>query len=132
MLTSPASAKFTTKRTHGPKYMTSAFDYLQKTLVVQIDRPFGSRHPRHGYIYPLNYGFVPGTLSPDGAELDAYVLGVFEPLTDFVGECIAVIHRTNDDDDKLVVTPAGKAYSDDQIIALTEFQEQFFSSLIFR
>ncbi len=132
MLTSPASAKFTTKRTHGPKYMTSAFDYLQKTLVVQIDRPFGSRHPRHGYIYPLNYGFVPGTLSPDGAELDAYVLGVFEPLTDFVGEYIAVIHRTNDDDDKLVVTPAGKAYSDDQIIALTEFQEQFFSSLIFR
>ena len=112
--------------------MTTALDYLQTTVTLQIDRPLGSCHPRHGFFYSLNYGFVPGTLSPDGAELDAYVLGVFEPLTDFTGKCIAVIHRTDDDDDKLVVTPAGKAYSDDQIIALTEFQEQFFTSVIIR
>lgn len=112
--------------------MTNALDYLRKIETVQIDRPLGSHHPRHGFIYLLNYGFVPGTVSPDGAELDAYVLGVFEPLTDFAGECIAVIRRKNDDDDKLVIVPAGKVYSDDQIIALTEFQERLFDSIILR
>ena len=112
--------------------MTNALDYLQKSVTVQIDRPLGSCHPRHGFVYLLNYGFVPGTLSPDGAELDTYVLGVFEPLTNFTGECIAVIHRTNDDDDKLIVVPAGTSYSDDQIRALTHFQEQFFTSVILR
>jgi inorganic pyrophosphatase len=112
--------------------MTNALDYLHQTVTIQIDRPLGSRHPYHGFLYPLNYGFVPGTLSPDGAELDAYVLGVFEPLTNFAGQCIAVIRRTDDDDDKLVVTPAGKAYNDNQIIALTEFQERFFASMVLR
>ena len=37
---------------------------------------------------------------------------------------MAIIHRTNDNDDKLVVMEKGKNYTDDQIRALTEFQEQ--------
>ena len=98
-------------------------EYLGKTLEVEIDRPFGSKHPKHGFIYPVNYGFVPNTVSGDGEELDCYVLGVFEPVDTFEGKCIAIIHRTNDDDDKLIVVPEGVAYTDDQIRALTEFQE---------
>jgi inorganic pyrophosphatase len=43
-----------------------------------------------------------------------------------------VIHRTNDDDDKLIVVPEGKEYTDEQIYALTEFQERFFKSKILR
>ena len=97
-----------------------------------IDRPFGSRHPRHGFIYPINYGFVPDTKAPDGEEIDAYVLGVFEPVQEFIGECIAIIHRRNDDDDKIVVTPKNVFYSDEQIKALIEFQERFFESEIIR
>ena len=31
--------------------------YLEKTLEVKIDRPFGSKHPKHGFIYPVNYGY---------------------------------------------------------------------------
>jgi len=99
---------------------------------VIIDRPFGSRHPRHGFIYPINYGFVPDTKAPDGEEIDAYVLGVFEPVQEFIGECIAIIHRRNDDDDKIVVTPKNVFYSDEQIKALIEFQERFFESEIIR
>ena len=95
-------------------------------------RQFGSKHPKHGFIYPVNYGYVPNTVSGDGEELDAYLLGVFEPVEEFEGECIAIIHRTNDDDDKLVVAPSGKDYSDDAINALTEFQEQFFEHIIIR
>ena len=107
-------------------------EYLGKTLEVEIDRPFGSKHPKHGFIYPVNYGFVPNTVSGDGEELDCYVLGVFEPVDTFEGKCIAIIHRTNDDDDKLIVVPEGVAYTDDQIRALTEFQERFFESEIIR
>ena len=107
-------------------------EYIGKLLSIKIDRQFGSKHPKHGFIYPVNYGYVPNTISGDGEELDAYLLGVFEPVEEFEGECIAMIHRTNDNDDKLVVVPKGKKYSDDAINALTEFQEQYFEHVIIR
>lgn len=25
----------------------------------------GSKHPKHGFIYPINYGYVPNTVSGD-------------------------------------------------------------------
>ena len=112
--------------------VTDALDFLGNIVTLSIDRPAGSRHPRRGFEYPINYGFVPHTLSPDGAELDAYVLGVSEPLAEFTGRCIAVIHRTNDDDDKLVVCAAEQSYTDDEIRSATGFQEQFFESVILR
>ncbi len=65
-----------------------------------MDRPMGSKHPIHRIVYPVNYGYVPGALSEDGEELDAFVLGVSKPIQKFKGVCIAVIHRTNDRDDK--------------------------------
>lgn len=106
--------------------------YLGKTLKIKIDRELGSKHPNHGFIYPVNYGYVPDTISGDGEELDVYLLGVFEPVSEYEGECIAIIHRTNDNDDKLIVVPNGKKYSDDAIDALTEFQEQYFEHEIIR
>lgn len=111
--------------------MTSE-SYIGKVLKVKMDRPMGTKHPKHGFVYPVNYGYIPGTVSGDGEELDCYVLGVFEPLEEFEGECIAIIHRTNDDDDKLVVVPIGKEYDDSAINALTEFQECFFEHIIIR
>ncbi|MBR3210835.1 MAG: inorganic diphosphatase [Bacilli bacterium] len=107
-------------------------EYLGQTVKIKIDRPFGSKHPNHGFIYPVNYGYIPDTVSGDGEELDAYLLGVFEPVDEYEGECIAILHRTNDDDDKLVVAPFGKDYSDEAIDALTEFQERFFEHEIIR
>ena len=106
--------------------------YLEKIIKIKMDRPFGTKHPKHGFIYPVNYGYVPNTISGDGEELDAYLLGVFEPVEEYEGECIAIIHRTNDNDDKLVVAPVGKYYSNDAINALTEFQEQYFEHIIIR
>jgi len=106
--------------------------FIGQILTVQIDRPLGSRHPEHGFIYPLNYGYLPGETYSDGEELDAYVLGVFEPLVSFTGICIAVIHRLDDDDDKLVLAPPGTQFSDEQICATAHFQEQWFESVIIR
>ncbi len=107
-------------------------EYLGKMVTVKMDRPMGSKHPKHGFVYPVNYGFIPNSISGDGEELDAYVLGVFQPVETFQGKVIAIIHRINDNDDKLVVAPKEKNYTDDQIRALTEFQEQWFSSVIWR
>ncbi len=112
--------------------MAASLDFLGKTVSIHIDRPLGSRHPQHGFLYLLNYGYVPGVLAPDGEELDAYVLGVFEPIERFEGRCIAVIQRLDDDDDKLVLAPEGVEYSDEQILALTEFQERFFKPVVRR
>ena len=109
-----------------------ATDYLGKNVSIVIDRKLGTKHPKHGFIYIVNYGYVPNSVSGDGEELDAYLLGVFEPIEEFLGKVIAVIHRTNDDDDKLVVVPNDREYSDEAIRALTEFQEQYFESVIIR
>ncbi|NQT61198.1 MAG: inorganic diphosphatase, partial [Bacteroidetes bacterium] len=99
---------------------------------VETDRPLGSTHPEHGFKYPVNYGFIPNTIAPDGEAIDAYILGIFEPVKTYSGTCIAVIQRTSDEDDKLVVAPEGITFSDEQIRALTEFQEKFFVSVIIR
>ena len=106
--------------------------YLNKIVTVKMDRPLGSQHPKHGFVYPVNYGYIPNTVSGDGEELDAYVLGEHKPLDTFTGKVVAIIHRTNDNDDKLVVMKDGRNYTDEQIRALTEFQEQYFESVIYR
>lgn len=101
-------------------------DFIGKTVKIIIDRPMGSRHPAYNYIYPINYGYLPNTMSGDGEELDAYVLGVDVPLKEFTGIVIAVIKRLSEDDDKLVAAPPDIKLSRQQIAALTYFQEQHF------
>lgn len=112
------------------KPITNAIDYLGKTVTVTVDRTIGSKHPKFDMVYPCNYGYVPGTISPDGEELDAYVLNINKPLTSFTGMCAAIIHRTNDNDDKLVIIPADTAITEQEIRIATNFQEQYFRSEI--
>lgn len=107
-------------------------DYLGKIITAKIDRPLGTKHPNHSYFYPINYGFIPNTINGDGEEIDCYILGIFEPITEFTGECIAIIHRTDDNDDKLVLAPEGKSFSNTEILTLVNFQERFFESEIIR
>lgn len=106
--------------------------FIGRTLTIKIDRPLGSTHPKHGFIYPVNYGYLPGVLSGDGEELDAYILGIEEPIETFTGECIAIIHRLDDDDDKLVLVSKDMQLTDEEIRSLTHFQEQWFTSEIWR
>ncbi|MGX7132728.1 MULTISPECIES: inorganic diphosphatase [Enterococcus] len=104
--------------------------YLGKKVTVKMDRPLGSKHPEHNFIYPLNYGFIPDTLSGDGEEIDAYIIGEFEPLEVYEGYVVAIIERLNDTEDKLVVCKELNKYSKEQIQALVEFQERFFDTTI--
>uniref|UniRef100_A0A7C4PIS5 inorganic diphosphatase n=1 Tax=Anaerolinea thermolimosa TaxID=229919 RepID=A0A7C4PIS5_9CHLR len=106
--------------------------WIGRSVRVVIDRPLGSQHPQHGFTYPVNYGYVPGVPAPDGDDLDAYILGIDHPLHEFVGVCIAVIHRLNDMDDKLVLAMEGQNFSDEEILTLTAFQEQWFHGILLR
>ena len=108
----------------GNKMKAKATEFIGKNVYVKIDRPIGSSHPNYpDHIYWVNYGFVPNTISGDGEELDCYVLGEYKPLKEYTGKCIAVIHRLNDDDDKLVIVPENKNFTDNEIKLLTDFQE---------
>lgn len=106
--------------------------YLGQKVNVVIDRPLGSKHPKHDFVYEINYGYIPNTKAPDGEELDAYILGLDKPIDKTKGICIAVIHRTDDNDDKLIVTPNGEDFSDKEIEKLVEFQEKWFKHIILR
>ncbi len=112
--------------------MTYATQFLWKRVSVIIDRPLATKHPKHWFIYCLNYGYIPKTKAPDGEEVDAYILWVYEPIQEFEWICIAVIQRQDDDDDKLIVVPHWIPFSDEQIQALVAFQERFFQSKIVR
>ncbi|MFC1721777.1 inorganic diphosphatase [Patescibacteria group bacterium] len=109
-----------------------ASKFLGQDVLVKIDRPLGSRHPKYDMTYEVNYGFIPETLAPDGEEVDAYVLGLSKPVANFKGRCIALIHRLDDKDDKLIVTASDEDFTDDEIKKLTDFQERYFKSVIVR
>lgn len=107
--------------------------FLHKVVEVTIDRPLGSRHPKHGFEYPINYGYIKNEIAPDGEGLDAYVLGVGESVESFTGIVIAIVHRNDDDDDKLVVVKERDVeWSDEDIINAVAFQEQWFDSVVLR
>ena len=100
---------------------------IGKTVTVTIDRPLGSRHPKYtDMIYPVNYGFVEGIIAPDGEEQDAYVLGIDSPIEKFTGMVIAIVHRTNDVEDKWVVASANMTFSKEEIEKKVAFQEKYF------
>lgn len=101
------------------------------TVKVIVDRPLGSYHPKHRDIYyAVNYGYVAGVMAPDGEEQDAYILGVDEPVSDFVGKVIAIIHRLDDVEDKWVVAPESASFTKEEIMQQVAFQEQYFQTEI--
>ena len=51
--------------------MDIAKKFIGQKVSVTIDRKLGSKHPNWGFVYPVNYGYIPDTVSGDGEELDA-------------------------------------------------------------
>ena len=104
---------------------------IGKTVIVTVDRPLGTYHPKHKDLYyPINYGYIEGIIAPDGEEQDAYILGVDEPVEQFTGKVIAIIHRFNDVEEKWVVAPEEKTFSKEEVWEQVKFQEQYFESEI--
>lgn len=104
---------------------------LGESVTVIIDRPLGTTHPNHNdIIYPVNYGYIENTFAGDGEEQDAYILGVDEKLNIFKGTVIAIIHRNDDVEDKLVVAPNNMKFTSKEIMEKVNFQEQYFNTEI--
>ena len=104
--------------------------YLGKTVVIGIDRPIGFIHKKENYslIYPINYGYIPGVFGGDDEELDVYLLGVNEPVEEYECQIIAIAHRHNDVEDKLVGVPVGMSFTKEDIENAIHFQEQYFDT----
>ena len=104
--------------------------YLGKKVVIGIDRPIGYVHKKENYslTYPINYGYIPDVIGGDGEELDVYLLGVNEPVPEYECEIIAIAHRHNDVEDKLVGAPVGVRFSKEDIENAICFQEQYYDT----
>jgi inorganic pyrophosphatase len=85
----------------------------------------GSKHPKYNnFIYPVNYGYIPNAVAGDGEEIDAYILREDIQLAEYEGRVIAIIHRKNDNEDKLVVSNG--SFTIDKIKTSLHFQKQYF------
>ena len=109
-----------------------ARSFLGKTVHIEIDRPIGYVHKKETYAltYPINYGYIPGVLGGDGEEMDVYLLGVDIPVNEFEAHIIAIVHRENDVEDKLVGVPQSVVFTKEEIAAAVHFQEQYYRSHI--
>jgi inorganic pyrophosphatase len=114
------------------KSLGAAKGFLGREVEIIIDRTMRSVHPEFGFVYEVNYGYIPGVIAPDGEDLDAYFLGADKPLAKARGKAVAIIHRLDDDDDKLVVAAVGYDPGDDEIRKAIDFQEKRFNCEILR
>ena len=48
--------------------MVESKSYIGKLVEVKMDRPMGSKHPKYGFIYPVNYGYVPKNVQQELSE----------------------------------------------------------------
>lgn len=106
--------------------------YLGKMVDIKIDRPIGYVHKKENYCltYPINYGYIPGVIGGDGEELDVYLLGVNEPVTEYKAQIIGIAHRENDVEDKLVAAPSSLNFTKKEIERAIHFQEQYYKTHI--
>ncbi len=106
--------------------------YLGKTVKIKIDRPIGYVHKKEKYslVYNINYGYIPEVFGGDGEELDVYLLGVECAVEEYTAKIIAIVHRHNDIEDKLVAAPQGMTFTKAEIEREIHFQEQYYETEI--
>ena len=111
-------------------YTSSLKGFIGKKVEVLVDRPIGYIH--NNITYKYNYGYIKEITALDGEFQDAYVLPDEKPLYSKEGIVIAIIHRLNDIEDKLIVVDKNTTLTDEQIDEMVSFQEQFFEHEIIR
>ena len=69
-------------------------DSLIQSAELVIDRPKGSSHPRYlSVVYPVDYGYLKGTSSGDGNELDVWRGSLTEERLDAVVCTVDLLKR---------------------------------------
>jgi len=83
-----------------------AWDAVIDTHGTVVERPAGRPHPDHRtIIYPIDYGYVPGTQATDGQAVDCF-LGSAPPSSDasgLVGLILTTDYRKEDREAKLLI-----------------------------
>ena len=106
--------------------------FIGRRVKVIVDRPLGSTDPECGYIYPINCGRVPDESANADSKLDAFILGLCEPINTFEGDCIAIIEKQGEHIGQLIIVPSGAALSDEAIRESFRFHDSFVDSRIIR
>lgn len=119
---------------------TDSFDDLTDRIgslaEVEVDRPAHFPHPEKAdMIYPIPYGYLAGTRSADGEEIDAYLVGFGAGDRMQVGDKVfgtvaAVVYRADDAEEKLIVTPPNVFPSPEELLAAVDFTERHFLSCL--
>ncbi len=106
--------------------------YMGKTVTIGIDRPIGYVHHKgeKTLVYPINYGYIPGVLGGDAEELDVFLVGVDEPVSEFTGRIVGIAYRADDVEDKLIMAPKGLTFTAEQIARAVQFQEKYYHTTI--
>lgn len=108
-----------------------ASEWIGRRILAIIDRPLGTSHPRWpGIVYLVNYGYVPGTLSGDGKPVDVYIVGEDRALDEVAAFVVAIVHREDDNEDKLVAAVSMRTITPDDIMKQVQFVEQYFTVTI--
>jgi len=74
-----------------------AFEQLISECEVVVDRLKGSKHPRYSdFIYPLDYGYLKGTSSPDGGGIDVWIGSLADKKLDAVMCIVDLIKKDSE------------------------------------
>lgn len=107
--------------------ITDIKKYIGQEISVLIDRPKGTKHPDYPMlIYELNYGYVPGTISRDGEEIDCYLLDIDFPTDKAKRLCIGLVMRADGDHKLIIVSNPLRECSINMIWNKVSFQEKYF------
>ena len=101
--------------------------WLGKQIEVIVDRPRGTQHPKWpNLIYPIDYGYLPGTIGGDGDPIDVYLLEPYSHDLEGKATVVGIIDRYDDDEFKLVASIIQLHTSVVDIFEAVEFVEQYF------
>ncbi len=87
---------------NDPAGFWNALADLVGSAAVKIDRPKGSCHPRYPeHVYPLDYGYLDGTIAADGSGIDVWVGSL--PTREIAGVVCAVDTAKRDAEIKILL-----------------------------
>ena len=106
--------------------------YLGKTVSIEIDRPVGYVHHKgeKTLTYPINYGYIPNVLGGDGEELDVFLYGVSEAVSEYTGRIVGIVYRADDVEDKLIMSPSGQQPTAADMARAVYFQEKYYQTTV--
>lgn len=101
--------------------------FLGKSVTVIVDRPYGSLDQRSDGEMTCSCGYVqqPVTME-DCDDIEARIVGVYEPRETFTGTVIGIIYHQEDSNLHLIVAPPTWTINKEEIITQIGMVEQYY------